>query len=325
MPVPQAEAALPCSTTPNPNHSATGDVAQTRFHDRFGRIRKRPPDQAIARESFAEAVGDRQSWRRGDRTVSKGVVWSVFMAVYARSSYGLALTIIEDLAGDCGFSKRHVIDAMQVLRVELKLVAMGEPRRGCPTTYEIRPFGMTWRMACHLAAAVEDQPTTVEDQPTTGVASRPLDPPATSTPASGVLVSRSGVTRTPYRVLGEGTTTTPPDPPDGGGWPPASTAKQRGYALDVFGVDVSHLNIAEARELIRHHRENRQVPSAAPAGPEPPRRPRRPRGPGARLRHPDTGRRFTAAELRSLEKLWAVGGYPEWAVQQLQQFGIEFK
>ena len=65
------------------------------------------------------------------------------MAVYARSSYGLALTIIKDLAGDCGFSKRHVIDAMHVLRFELKLVATGEPRRGCSTTYEIRPFGLS--------------------------------------------------------------------------------------------------------------------------------------------------------------------------------------
>lgn len=349
----QAEAAS-SGTAPSPTVTHLA-----RFRDNIGRLLHRPPDQGIAREAFAAAVGDRETWtRRGDRTVTKKAVHGLYWALFGRCSHGAAPTTLEELGTDCGLSSRVAVDAMHVLRHELRIVAVRTaPRRGHATVYEITPGGMPWRMAVHVAEAcgaagepdehVEAEPDGIHDpvvQPEGEPTVEPADAktPAllavlqssgasaeaapTTEPGSGDITAERGVTMTPKGVGSTYTTTTIPPSPPAGGAPPA-TAAQRDFAEDL-GVDVEDLDVVRAGKVIeianfrRRMERNRTAASNTEASPAPPQRQRPPR---RGLRHPVTGRRLTGAEIRRIEDRGAVAGYPDWAVEQLEAQGVEFE
>ena len=161
------------------NHGVGGDPGvEIRFRIGFGRLRNRPPDQALAREGLCAAIGDRKKFRHGSRNISAATVKLVWWTIYGESTRGNATMTVPDIAIAASLTERHVTAALAVLR-QLGLTVIDDPRHGYATRIELRPGNMSWSRARHVATTIIDKQrlTAVDPPPSTAAVSAPLPEP----------------------------------------------------------------------------------------------------------------------------------------------------
>ena len=234
-------------------HGVCGSGVEIRFRIGFGRLRNRPPDQAIAREGLCAAIGDRSKFRHGSRNISAATVKLVWWTIYGESARGNATMTVPDIAIAASLTERHVTAALAVLR-KLGLTVIDDPRHGYATRIELRPGNMSWSRARHVATTIIDkQRLTAVDPPPSALtaaaavsAPLPEPPPALPATTKGDLSATKGDLRSSLGFTGgfPGTTTT-----RSAVAPPPSSPKQRQFATDL-GVDVHDLDVAAASQVI---------------------------------------------------------------------------
>ena len=202
MPVPQVEAAPSCSTTPNPNHSAASDVAQTaiRFRERIAdrELYRRPPDHGIWNDSARAMVTSAESFHHASRNIARVAMGAYLSKAYLlstrdpRTDRRLLDTTQWQMAEELDSSERHV-QAMEALATKWGMMRrLSDPRRGSATRIELLPGGLSWHAARDLypvtaATAV----VSIEDRGTPPPTTPPPTPPPLS-PDRPVRIIRTG-------------------------------------------------------------------------------------------------------------------------------------
>ena len=285
MPVPQVEAAPSCSTTPNPNHSAASDVAQTaiRFRNRIaGReLHSRPPDHGIWNDSARAMVTSADRFHHASRKIARGAMGAYLGKLYllstrdSRTDRRLVDTTQGQMATELDSSGRHV-QAMEALATKWGVIRrLSDPRRGNATRIELLPGGLSWRAARDLytvTAAAAAAVVSIEDRGTPP----PTTPPPTTPLSPDRPVRMTGPAGPPLGVRERSSTTTTAR---GAAEMPPPSPKQLRFAADL-GVDVADLDGPAAFKIIGNARferiaADRTATTARIQDLEPPQRRRR--------------------------------------------------
>ena len=253
MPVPQVEAAPSCSTTPNPNHSAASDVAQTaiRFRNRIaGReLHSRPPDHGIWNDSARAMVTSADRFHHASRKIARGAMGAYLGKLYllstrdSRTDRRLVDTTHGQMATELDSSDRHV-QAMEALATKWGMIRrLSDPRRGSATRTELLPGGLSWRAARDLYTVTAAAVVSIEDRGTPP----PTTPPPTPPPLlPDRPVRMTGPAGPPLGVRERSRTTTTAR---GAAELPPPSPKQLRFAADL-GVNVADLDVTAAGQVI---------------------------------------------------------------------------